>query len=142
MKNIRLIILVVASVAAIFAFSFYRHSRVDELEALIPKGRCVKSQYDDDGRKDRIYINCQSDDGKKYIIIARSVKDEVQMNNVYSNLKEGKKIKDFICSEFKNPDGASSPNKITSLHTCLSKKRFMVFTATSEEAIVFFINQY
>ncbi|WP_234385092.1 hypothetical protein, partial [Paracidovorax avenae] len=39
MKNIKLIILVVASVSAIFAFSFYRHSRVDELEDLIPKGR-------------------------------------------------------------------------------------------------------
>ncbi|MBF9264121.1 hypothetical protein [Paracidovorax cattleyae] len=142
MKNIKLIIFIVAFGATISAFLFYWHSRVDELEALIPKGRCVKSQYDDDGRVDRVYINCQSDDGKNYTIIARSLKDEVQINNIYLNLKEGKEIKDFICSEFKNPDGASSPNKITSLHTCFSKKRFMVVTATSEEAIVFFINQY
>lgn len=123
-------------------FLIFQEYRINDLESLIPKKNCSKSEYYDDGRKDRIYIKCRDNYGFEYLVIARPLKNRSAIDNIYSNLKGGKKIKDFICSEFKNPNGANSSNRILSLHTCLSLRRSLVITATNEDALIFFIDQY
>ncbi|GKS96473.1 hypothetical protein [Acidovorax sp. SUPP2825] len=127
-------------VAAFLLFFYLK--RDSGIESMIPSGRCVKSAYSDDDRKDRVSVNCQDYNGEIYTIILRKFSDKKDSENVLANLKTGEHVGEFLCSNFKNPQSASSENKINALHVCFLEKNSMLITSTSQNAILFFINQF
>ncbi|WCM88280.1 hypothetical protein [Acidovorax sp. NCPPB 3576] len=130
-----------ASLMVAFLLFFYlkSHSRI---ESMIPSGRCVKSAYSDDDRKDRVSVNCQDYNGEIYTIILRKFSDKKDSENVVVNMKNGKDVRGFFCSSFKNPQSASGEDKINALHVCFLEKYSLMITSTSQDAILFFINQF
>lgn len=113
-----------------------------ELDSMIPNDRCVKSAYNDEGRKDRISINCQDYDRQVYTIILRKFEKKEDIKNVLANFKNGKNVKSFLCSNFSNSKSEVSENNISTLHSCYSEKNSIMITSTSQKAVLFFISQF
>ncbi|GKS96471.1 MULTISPECIES: hypothetical protein [unclassified Acidovorax] len=141
MKTKHLLFLgLLALLATVFLLFFYLKSH-SGIESMIPSGRCVKSAYSDDDRKDRVSVNCQDYNGEVYTIILSKIDDKRDSDNVLANLKNGEKIGEFFCSNFGNPRSKSSENKINQLQACFSEKHSIFIVSTSRDAVLFFINQ-
>lgn len=64
-----------APLVAAFLLFFYLKSH-SGIESMMPGGRCVKLDYSDGDRKDRVSVNCQDYNGEIYTIILRKFSDK------------------------------------------------------------------
>ncbi|WP_157836593.1 hypothetical protein [Paracidovorax oryzae] len=139
--RLRLIFLILFLLISCGAVFYYFNGRED-IARLVPKDRCVKSEYNDESKAHKISINCRDYSGEVYTIIARKWDDKSKIENIASNLKGGEVVKSFICSEFKPSGKDRFSDEVRHLHTCLSKEDGITITSSSRAAVIFYINHF